>query len=284
MVELTNNHGFSTWRRSLAERLRRPKGEETAARIEVVEGLLRELGERREALQSAIAAAGEEELALADRGGDYSDVSKVRARRSRSEWDLRQLAAAEAPLLEELASLRSRARQERLEAFQSEQREALERGIGALEAAFAAFDEARDTWARAASAGFEREMLGVVDIWTKDSLARLKSQLAGEPFPKLVPQPVVTVPISERQPLPHEAVGHGAATYTPGPPVRPPARALRRDGPPKEGERQIVLLRAGAELGDGTTALAGDVVNVPAAQAVELVRHSAADYTAVAGG
>jgi hypothetical protein len=45
-----------------------------------------------------------------------------------------------------------------------------------------------------------------------------------------------------------------------------------------------VFLRAGAELGDGTTALAGDQINVPASQAAELIRNGAADYVTVSGG
>jgi hypothetical protein len=280
MVELNNNHGFSTWRRGLAERLRRPKGEETAARIEVVEGLLNELNQRRETLQAAIAGSAEKEAALARDGGDFTDAQRVRSTATRAQWDLQQLAAAEGPLVEELASLHSRARTERLEQFQNAQREQIESGLNLLEEAFSHFDTARDTWTRAAGEGFEREMLTVASIWTADVLARVKSQLAGEPFPKLMPQPVVRVPANERQPLAHEVIGHGATSYTPAiPPVRPPIRALRHDGPPQAGERQVVFLRGGAELGSGATALAGDIVNLPAAQAVELVRHSAADYT-----
>jgi hypothetical protein len=277
-----NNGGFTVWRRGLAERLRRPKGEETAARIAVVAGLLRELGDRREQLQAAIASAAEEEAVLADRGGDYTDAAKIRARRSRAEWDLRQLASAETPLLEELTELRSRQRQETLERFQVEQRSQIENGLELIEQAFARFAAARQVWERASAQGFQ--LLTVPDIWTADVLERLKSQLAGEPFPRLQPQPVVRVPISERKPLPHEAIGHGAASYAPSPPVRPPVRALRHDGPPRDGEAQVVLLRAGIELGDGFTGLAGDIVNLPAAQALELIRHSAADYTAVSGG
>jgi hypothetical protein len=97
-------------------------------------------------------------------------------------------------------------------------------------------------------------LLGTPQVWTRQTAASLRAELAGEPFPKLVPQPVASAP--SRQRLPHEVIGHGAASYTPAAPVRLPVRALRRDGPPKEGERQVVFLRAGAELGDGTTALA----------------------------
>jgi hypothetical protein len=111
----------------------------------------------------------------------------------------------------------------------------------------------------------------------------VRAQLAGESYPKVAPQPVVRVPTGERQPLPHEVLGHGAADYTPSPPVRLPARALRRDAP-QEGMRQVVFLRGGAELADGFTALAGDIVNVPASQAVELIRSGAADYVSVSGG
>jgi hypothetical protein len=277
MVEQVNGNGFSVWRRGLAERLRRPKGEETAARIAVVEGLLNELNERREALQAAIIAAGEEEAALAGRGADYTDVSRVRAKVSRAQWDMSQAIAAEAPLLEELVSLRSRRRQETLERFQVEQRSQIESGLELVEQAFACFAAARQVWERASSQGCQ--LLTVPDIWTADVLARVKSQLRGEPFPRLPPQPVARVPAGEHQRLAHEIVGHGAASYAPElPPVRPPVRALRRDGPPGDGQRQIVFLRAGVELA-GFRSLMGDVINVPAAQAAELVRHSAADYT-----
>jgi hypothetical protein len=151
-----------------------------------------------------------------------------------------------------------------------------------VEQAFARFAAARRVWEQASAHGFH--LLSVPDIWTADVSARLKSQIAGEAFPKLTPQPIVREPAGERPRLPHEVIGHGASTYAPAPPVRPPVRALRRDGAPKDGERQIVFLRGGAELGDGFTSLAGDVVNVGAGQAAELIRSGAADYVTVAGG
>jgi hypothetical protein len=74
---------------------------------------------------------------------------------------------------------------------------------------------------------------------------------------------------------------HGARTYSlESASLRAPTRELRRDGPPAEGQRQIVFLRGGAELGDGFTSLAGDQVNLPADHALELVRHGAADFIA----
>jgi hypothetical protein len=277
MVELTNNHGFSTWRRGLAERLRRPKGEETAARIEVVEGLLAELRQRRAGLEAMIADAATKEEAYAVEGRDFSDIAKVRAGAGRAQWDHTQAVAAEKALFEELATLRSRQRRADLEAFQSEQREALEAGLAKLAEALDHFDAARAVWERASAMGFQ--LLGTPQVWTRQTAASLRAELAGEAYPPVAPQPVVRVPAAERKPLPHEALGHGASTYTPAPPVRPPARALRRDGVPPQGARQVVFLRAGAELGDGTTALAGDIVNLPAPQATELARSGAADFT-----
>jgi hypothetical protein len=275
------DNGVANWVRGQLARLRlgREEGIGTAERIQAVEAALNQLHQQRETVQAALAASGEDEEAYAVEGKDFTDLQRLRAKRARAQWALDQLGAAEAPLVEELAALRSRQRAERLEHFQAEQRGHLKAGIKALDEAFSHFDEARDTWTRAASAGFEREMLTVASIWTADTLERLKSELRGSPFPKLVPQPIAAAPAGERQRLPHEAVGHGAQSYTPAPPVRLPARALRRDGPPQEGEAQVVFLRSGAELGNGATALAGDVINVPAAQAIELVRHSAADYT-----
>jgi hypothetical protein len=281
MVEQVNGNGFSVWRRGLSERLRGPKGP-TAARIGTVEGLLAELRQRRAGLEATIADATAKEEACAVEGRDFSDVAKVRAGALRARWDHTQAVAAEKALFEELALLRSRQRQENLEAFQGEQREALQAGLAKLAEALDHFDAARAVWERASGSGFQ--LLGTPQVWTRQTAASLRAELAGEPFPRLQPQPVVRVPATERRPLPHEPVGHGASTYTPAPPVRPPVRALRHDGPPQGGEAQVVLLRAGIEFGDGFTGLAGDVVNVPAAQAIELVRHSAAEYTAVAGG
>ena len=65
------------------------------------------------------------------------------------------------------------------------------------------------------------------------------------------------------------------------PPRRPQKRPLLADGPPGEGERQIQLLRNGVqlELPDVTLqSLTGDCVNVPADQALALVRNGAAEY------
>jgi hypothetical protein len=279
MVELSDGTGFSTWRKGLGERLRlaRPNGEEVAGKIRATEQLLTELRQRREALLAAIAAVDEEEQSYVAAGRDYTDLQRLRSKRGRLDWDLRQL--DEQPLLDQLAVLRVEQRRQRLEQFQSTQREEIESGLSLVQQGFDCFDRARKIWERASGEGFAAQMITIPDVWARDILARVRSQLAGEAFPKLVPQPVSAAPASERPRLPHEVMGHGAASYAPAPPVRPPVRALRHDGPPQEGERQIVLLRGGAELGGGFTGLAGDVVNVPAAQAVELIRHSAADYT-----
>jgi hypothetical protein len=285
MVDIGNGTGFSIWRKGLGERLRlaRPNGEEVAGKIRATEQLLSELRDRRAALLAAIAAVDQEEQSYAAEGRDYTDLQRLRNKRGRLEWDLRQL--DEPPLLDQLATLRSEQQQrQRLEQFQSTQREEIESGLSLVQQGFDCFDRARKIWERAGGEGFAAQMITIPDVWARDILARVRSQLAGEPFPKLQPQPVVRVPAGERQPLPHEVIGHGASTYTPAPPVRLPVRALRHDGPPQAGEAQVVFLRGGAELGDGTTALAGDIVNVSVTQAVELVRHSAADYTAVSGG
>jgi hypothetical protein len=265
-------------------RLGREEGIGTAERIQAVEAALNQLHQQRETMRAAIAASGAEEESYAVEGKDFTDLQRLRAKRARAQWGLDQLGAAEMPLVEELATLRGRQRRENLEAFQNAQRSEIEAGLAKLEEAFAAFDRARKTWEQASGEGFAAQLITVPDVWARDILARMRSQLAGEAFPKLMPQPVVRVPAGERQPLPHEAVGHGAQSYAPGPPVRPPVRALRHDGPPKEGEAQVVFLRSGTELGNGATALEGDIVNVPASRAVELVRHSAADFTTLAGG
>ena len=70
-----------------------------------------------------------------------------------------------------------------------------------------------------------------------------------------------------------------AAPPPPPPSALAPMREPRRDGPPREGERQIVLLQAGMfNLSDGTVAKAGDRVNLPEAEARRFVETGAGDY------
>src|SRR6516165_6309942 len=129
MVELSDGTGFFAWRRGFGERLRlaRPNGEEVAGKIVATEQLLSELRLRRTALLAAIAAADQEEESYAAEGRDYTDLQRLRSKRGRLDWDLRQL--DEQPLLAQLAVLRSEQRRQHLEEFQSTQREEIEAGL-----------------------------------------------------------------------------------------------------------------------------------------------------------
>lgn len=92
------------------------------------------------------------------------------------------------------------------------------------------------------------------------------------PQPK--PKPLGAAPRSVPVPKPRMIEISAAA------PVRA-VRARRADGPPQSvGERRIVALKSGVELGDGKPALAiGDVATVAAATAERLALSGSCDYT-----
>ena len=60
--------------------------------------------------------------------------------------------------------------------------------------------------------------------------------------------------------------------------TRATARRPKRSPPPKHGERQVTMLRAGVELSSGELSVSGDRVNLPADQARALVRAGAAEF------
>jgi hypothetical protein len=119
-------------------------------------------------------------------------------------------------------------------------------------------------------------------IWTAEN-DRIFSERVAKPAivaPRPAPAPV---PAKPAEPA---AFGFGWTRRQPGdepvaapePPPRP-KRVPRRDANPADGsERQVVLLRTGLELPDGTQGVAGDVVTVPADRAAELLRSGAADF------
>ena len=59
---------------------------------------------------------------------------------------------------------------------------------------------------------------------------------------------------------------------------------MRRDPFPTDGQGQalVVFLRAGVEIGDGTTAAIGDQVSLPAEQARTLAQRGVVDYVTTA--
>lgn len=65
-----------------------------------------------------------------------------------------------------------------------------------------------------------------------------------------------------------------------GPAQRPPARALRADPAPGEGQAQIVLLRNGIDLGDGVQSITGEKINLPVEVCRNLVASGCADFVA----
>ena len=68
----------------------------------------------------------------------------------------------------------------------------------------------------------------------------------------------------------------------PRPPAPRPARVPRRDAAPGAGQTAILFIRSGLELPDGSLAVTGDRVNLPADQAHALVLQGAADFAEAA--
>jgi hypothetical protein len=294
MVELANGNGFQVWRKNVFGRLRamREESSDLAERIRAVEGALNQLHDQREALQAAIAASGEEENSLAVNGGDYTDVSKVRTRRARTQWDFEQLSATEAPLLEELTALRGRQRQEQVAMFRARGEALVQQIVERAQEAFRAIDEYTGLWDAAASEGLQ--LPHAVAALTRENIARLAAAFepAAPPAPAFrheVPLPnwnkIVVQPSLEaiRAGPPRNAQGelistHGNAAFAPQI-VSPPsvARALydEQAGP---GQRRVVILRAGYEPGDGRQCMIGDIIAVDAAVAEAVVRNNAGEF------
>jgi hypothetical protein len=293
MVELSDGTGFFAWRRGFGERLRlaRPNGEEVAGKIVATEQLLSELRLRRTALLAAIAAADQEEESYAAEGRDYTDLQRLRSKRGRLDWDLRQL--DEQPLLAQLAVLRSEQRRQHLEEFQSTQREEIEAGLSLVQQGFDCFDRARKIWERASGEGFATQMITIPDVWARDILARVRSQLAGEaPQPPAPAHKLFDAEGAWRRTISRAALGpsgpersrtgelvvaHGASGFTTDPAPRQPARAPYNDAA-QPGQRRIVILHSGYESPDGRQCRAGDVVAVDAGLAQRVVANGAAHF------
>jgi hypothetical protein len=125
----------------------------------------------------------------------------------------------------------------------------------------------------------------LLDLWAAE-----QARIFADPLPK----PVVVAPGPAPAPVlaaDEPKFGFGWSRLGPGekPPTAPvpaprPRRIPRRDAPPADGsERQVVLLRTGLELPDGSQAVAGDVVTVPADRAELMVRSGAADFAVSSG-
>jgi hypothetical protein len=293
MVDIGDGTGFSVWRKGLGDRLRlaRPNGEEVAGKIRATEQLLTELRDRRAALLAAIAATDEEEQAYVVAGRDYTDLQRLRSKRGRLDWDLRQL--DEQPLVEQLAVLRVEQRRQRLEQFQSTQREEIEAGLSLVQQGFDCFDRARKIWERASGEGFAAQMITVPDVWARDILARVRSQLAGEApqsppaahklfdtegdWRRTISRAALGPSGPERNRTGQLVVPHGASGFTTDPAPRQPARALYNDAV-VPGQRRITILRAGYEAPDGRQCRAGDIVGVDEELAQRAVANGAAHF------
>lgn len=95
--------------------------------------------------------------------------------------------------------------------------------------------------------------------------------------PQSTPAPAKAPPALAR-PKPINT-GRGRPVGPDPPPSAPRAkRLLRRDSAAGEGERLIMFLRSGVEVG-GFQSLAGDVVTLPIETAKELVKSGAAEFT-----
>ena len=95
------------------------------------------------------------------------------------------------------------------------------------------------------------------------------------------PQPVLPKPAAAR--AKNAANGYGAS-LVPAHRPKPPRREPRQDPAPRDGEIRVVFIKSGAELPDGTTALAGDEINIRSSEDARiLVLRGAADYASRAG-
>ncbi len=95
--------------------------------------------------------------------------------------------------------------------------------------------------------------------------ARNRPRPAALPAPAVKPKPKPPVAVA-REPAPRAK------------------RVVRRDPFPTDGQGQalVVFLRAGVEIGDGTTAAIGDQVSLPAEQARTLAQRGVVDYVTTA--
>jgi hypothetical protein len=110
----------------------------------------------------------------------------------------------------------------------------------------------------------------LVEIWQAEN-DRVFADLARRPKPAAIPAPALAALPAPTKPKPPVAI-----TKQPAP---RPARKMRHDPFPTDGQAALVVfIRSGAELDDGTTAVAGDQIALSVQRARELVSHGAADY------
>jgi hypothetical protein len=249
MVQTVNGNGFSTWRRNIVDRLLvgRAEGQDISARITEIEAVLRDVNLRRETLEAEIAAAGEQERSYATAGNDYTDVVRLRTKASRLQWDLEQLTAAEGPLVEELAALRSKQRAELWARLVTAHDAAAEAYIHAAEVLLVAHAELRQAIERPVSAGFETERfhrmlaLGYPIVVADDIVARMRAEFdskRGLPTAPLVPPQPKASPVAAgaRKRLPHEVGSPRLVHPTQRAPSRPGAASACRSAAARGAE------------------------------------------------
>jgi|SRR5271166_5105175 len=111
----------------------------------------------------------------------------------------------------------------------------------------------------------------LVAIWQAEN-DRVFADLARKPKPAAMPTPVRAALPAPKPPV--------AIAKEPAP---RPKRVMRQDAfPTTEGQSLVVFIRSGAELDDGTIAVAGDQIALPSERARELVSRGAADYAPAA--
>jgi hypothetical protein len=295
MVQIIDNGGGTTsWTARVRSRLRVSRNGNSGdieGEISSITAMLRQLAEEREDVQRQLASLGETRHSRILADADDNEILSLDTEEKRLQLQVERIAVLEPDLGNQLTQLRARQFAERRAGYRARGQELFEEIVAAGEAAFEALDRYNRLWDEAT--GYGIELPHSTAFLSRESLAYLRQAFAVPPpsAPPVRREPVsgwnripaIISPLAVRGPPERNAVGelvlaHGAAGFTDEPGPRPPVRALRRDEAPKEGQRQIVFLRGGAELGDGFTSQAGDRINLESAHALELVRHGAADF------
>lgn len=114
----------------------------------------------------------------------------------------------------------------------------------------------------------------LINLWSAE-----QEKLWAPPAAK--PQPAPSKPPAA--PAKAAVNGHAPAPQ-PAQRPKPARRAARQDPAPRDGEIRVVFMKSGAELPDGTMALAGDEINIRSSEDARiLVLRGVADYASRAG-
>jgi hypothetical protein len=296
MVQVTENGGGTTsWTARVRSRIRRngnSNGGDIEGELSAITSMLRQLAEEREDAQRQLASLGETRHSRILADADDNEILSLDTEEKRLQLQVERITVLEPDLTNQLAQLRARQFAQLEAGYRARGQELFAEIIAAGEAAFAGLDRYVALWNEAGAYGIELPFS--IAAVTQESLAYLRQAFAVPPPPapsvrREVPLAnwnriaAIVSPLAVRGPPERNAVGelvvaHGAAGFTDEPGPRPPVRELRRDGPPAVGERQVVMLRGGAELRPGLVALAGDRINLPSTQAVALVENLAAEF------